>query len=92
MKECKDCQYRHGQISKEPCFSCVTDKNKPHFKEKPPQLITNFDYIQTLNRNQLALFLSQIADCLVCQHELNIECKEPCHEQWLKWLNQEKVE
>lgn len=91
MNKCSNCQYKYHHISKEPCFSCVTTTEKPNFVQEDIPTLTNFDYIKTMTKEQMALWLSQIMDCSVCQHELLIECDESCKIQMLKWLEEEKA-
>mgnify|MGYP007133746318 FL=1 len=53
--------------------------------------MTNADYIRTMSDEELAHFISEIADCCVCKAEMGEGCSagKKCEDFWLDWAKQE---
>ena len=90
MVKCIDCKHQHSSITKEPCRSCIVTDDKPGFELRPPDVVTNEEWIKNLNSHDFAIFLAEIMDCEYCKNELHLECNYSC--EIAKWLEQEHKE
>ena len=52
---------------------------------------TNADRIRVMTDEELAHFISEIADCCVCKAEMGKGCSagKKCEDFWLDWVKQE---
>lgn len=56
-----------------------------------PLRSTNADRIRAMNDEEIAHFLSQLADCCICKTEYGEGCSQgkKCEDFWLGWVKQE---
>lgn len=56
-----------------------------------PLRSTNADRIRAMGDEEIAHFLSQLADCCVCKAEMGEGCSagKKCEDFWLDWVKQE---
>lgn len=52
--------------------------------------MTNEEKIKSLSTEKLAWFISDIADCRICNHGIN--CEGKCQAAWEQWLKSEAEE
>lgn len=52
---------------------------------------SNGDHIRSMSDEELAHFISQLADCCVCTAEMGEGCfaGKKCEDFWLSWVKQE---
>ena len=90
MNYCNECIHEYSPIKLEPCRSCVLTNAHPSFEAKPPKIITNEEWIKSLNSHDFAIFMAEIMDCEYCKEELHIDCNYSCAIP--QWLEQEHKE
>ena len=68
-------------------FIC-SKSNCDYFRRVKP---TNADRIRAMTDEEIAYFLSQLADCCVCKAEMGEGCSagKKCEDFWLDWVKQE---
>lgn len=95
-RSCEECEHYDPDFIDEVCWNCSPEfaREPSNFKRKP---ITNYDRIISKTPEELALFLSDVVDCGVCEemHGFRMCDAAPgkaCEDCWAGWLRQEVKE
>ncbi len=81
------CAFRGSDWTPDPAVEC--------FGYEPP--VTKADRIRSMNNEELAASIAEIADCVLCETKVNMNCRFhhggfSCQDSWLEWLRQEDGE